>query len=31
LLVLLAEAERQGANTVDRLRRLERSGRWIGG
>ena len=31
LLVLLAEAERQGADTVDRLRRLEHSGRWIGG
>ncbi len=31
LLVLLAEAERQGADTVGRLRRLERSGRWIGG
>lgn len=30
LLVLLAEAERQGAGTVDRMRRLERSGRWIG-
>ena len=30
LLVLLAEAERQGATTVDRMRRLERSGRWIG-
>ena len=30
LLVLLAEAERQGAGTVDRLRKLERSGRWIG-
>ena len=29
LLVLLAEAERQGAATVDRMRRLERSGRWI--
>lgn len=29
LLVLLAEAERQGAGTVDGLRRLERSGRWI--
>ncbi|MEO8145680.1 MAG: 3'-5' exonuclease [Betaproteobacteria bacterium] len=29
LLVLLAEAERQGAGTVDRLRRLERAGRWI--
>ena len=31
LLVLLAEAERQGADTVNRLRRLEHSGRWIGG
>jgi DNA polymerase-3 subunit epsilon len=31
LLVLLAEAERQGADSVDRLRRLERSGRWICG
>ena len=31
LLVLLSEAERQGAGTVDRLRRLERAGRWIGG
>ncbi len=30
LLVLLAEAERQGAGTVDALRRLERSGRWVG-
>jgi len=30
LLVLLAEAERQGADTVQRLRRLERSGRWLG-
>jgi DNA polymerase-3 subunit epsilon len=30
LLVLLAEAERQGAGTVERLSRLERSGRWIG-
>jgi DNA polymerase-3 subunit epsilon len=30
LLVLLAEAERQGAGTVDRLSELERSGRWIG-
>ena len=30
LLVLLAEAERQGAGTVDALRRLERSRRWIG-
>jgi DNA polymerase-3 subunit epsilon len=30
LLVLLAEAERQGADTVERLRGLERSGRWIG-
>lgn len=30
LLILLAEAERQGAGTVDRLRRLELSGRWIG-
>ena len=29
LLVLLAEAERQGAGTVDRLRRLENAGRWI--
>ena len=31
LLVLLSEAERQGAGTVDRLRLLERAGRWIGG
>jgi DNA polymerase-3 subunit epsilon len=31
LLVLLAEAQRQGADTVERLRRLERSARWIGG
>jgi len=30
LLVLLAEAERQGSGTVQRLRRLERAGRWIG-
>lgn len=30
LLVLLAEAERQGADSVERLRRLERAGRWIG-
>jgi DNA polymerase-3 subunit epsilon len=30
LLVLLAEAERQGATTVERLRRLERAGRWVG-
>lgn len=30
LLVLLAEAERQGAGTVERVRKLERSGRWIG-
>ena len=30
LLVLLAQAERQGAGTVDALRRLERSGRWLG-
>jgi DNA polymerase-3 subunit epsilon len=30
LLVLLAEAERQGAGTVHSLRRLERAGRWIG-
>jgi len=30
LLVLLAEAERQGVGTVDRLRRLADSGRWIG-
>lgn len=29
LLVLLAEAERQGAGTLNRLRRLERAGRWI--
>lgn len=29
LLILLAEAERQGAGTVEKLRRLERSGRWI--
>lgn len=29
LLVLLAEAERQGAGTVKHLRRLERAGRWI--
>jgi DNA polymerase-3 subunit epsilon len=31
LLVLLAEAERQGADNVTRLRRLERSSRWISG
>ena len=31
LLVLLADAERQGAGSVDALRRLKRSGRWIGG
>ena len=31
LLVLLAEAERQGAGSVAALRRLERSGRWVGG
>ena len=31
LLVLLAEAERQGAGTVGKLRRLERSGRWLAG
>ena len=31
LLVLLAEATRQGAGTVARLRQLERDGRWIGG
>jgi len=31
MLVLLAEAERQGATTVDRLRRLEHSDRWLGG
>ena len=30
LLVLLACAERQGADTVERLRRLERAGRWTG-
>jgi DNA polymerase-3 subunit epsilon len=30
LLVLLAEAERQGAGSVAALRRLERSGRWVG-
>jgi DNA polymerase III subunit epsilon len=30
LLVLLAEAERQGGDTVEHLRRLERSGRWVG-
>ena len=30
LLVLLAQAERQGAGTVDRLRRLSRAGRWLG-
>jgi DNA polymerase-3 subunit epsilon len=30
LLVLLAEAERQGIGTVAGLRRLERSGRWTG-
>jgi DNA polymerase-3 subunit epsilon len=30
LLVLLAEAERQGAGTVDAVRRLERAGRWVG-
>ena len=29
LLVLLAEAERQGAGTVGGLRQLERSGRWL--
>ena len=29
LLILLAEAERQGAGTVDGLRRVARSGRWI--
>jgi DNA polymerase-3 subunit epsilon len=29
LLVLLAEAERQGAGTVAELRRLERAGRWV--
>ncbi len=29
LLVLLSEAERQGAGTVEGLRRLERSGRWV--
>jgi DNA polymerase-3 subunit epsilon len=29
LLVLLAEAERQGAGSVAALRRLERSGRWV--
>ena len=28
-LVLLSEAERHGAGTVDRLRRLEQSGRWV--
>jgi DNA polymerase-3 subunit epsilon len=31
LLVLLAEAERQGADTVARLRRLESDSRWLGG
>jgi DNA polymerase-3 subunit epsilon len=31
LLVLLAEAERQGAGTVDKLRRLEGAGRWLAG
>jgi len=31
LLVLLAEAERQGAGTVDEVLRLERSGRWLPG
>ena len=31
MLVLFAEAERQGAGTVGKLRRLERAGRWIGG
>ena len=30
LLMLLAEAERQGAGTVKALRRLERAGRWVG-
>lgn len=30
LLVLLAEAERQGAGTVKQLRRLAESGRWVG-
>jgi DNA polymerase-3 subunit epsilon len=30
LLVLLADAERQGAGTVERLRTLERAGRWVG-
>jgi len=30
MLVLLAEAERQGAGTVERLRALERAGRWVG-
>jgi DNA polymerase-3 subunit epsilon len=30
LLVLLAQAEREGAATVGRLRRLERAGRWVG-
>jgi DNA polymerase-3 subunit epsilon len=30
LLVLLADAERQGVGTVEGLRRLERSGRWLG-
>lgn len=31
LLVLLADAERQGAGTVARLRRLQGAGRWVGG
>jgi DNA polymerase-3 subunit epsilon len=31
LLVLFAEAERQGAGTVGKLRSLERSGRWLAG
>lgn len=31
MLVLLAEAERQGAGTVQELRRLERSARWLAG
>jgi len=30
LLVLLADAERQGIGTVEGLRRLEGSGRWTG-
>lgn len=30
LLVLVAEAERQGIGTVEKLRRVERAGRWLG-